>query len=178
MGLRETLNRNPAITTGATIVIIVLAVGFIIYSQVGSGVPKPPKSAWYTTDDGASWFEDDINKISPFTKDGKEAIRIYVFECKDGKKFAGYMERYTPEAKKQLEALNAKQAALKPGTPEHEQASMEASGIMQNVMMTGMQYKKPGAAGKWVAQMDGEKFSQVVSITCPDTNDYPRPVNP
>ena len=55
MGIRESLNKNPAITTGATIGIIVIALIFILYQIFGGdGAPKPITEMYYTVDDGAT----------------------------------------------------------------------------------------------------------------------------
>ena len=87
MGIRETLNKNPGITTGATAGIILLAVGFIIYQLSGGGTPSVATKAYFTIDDGKTWFSDDINKVPPFDKDGKQAVKAYVYECPGGKPF-------------------------------------------------------------------------------------------
>ena len=58
-----------------------------------------------TVDDGATYFPDDANKIPPFTKDGKEAVRARVFSCDGGKtKYVAYLERITPKAKAAIDA--------------------------------------------------------------------------
>ena len=47
-GIRETLNKNPAITTGATAAIILIAIGVIIYQIMGGGTPGIATEAYYT----------------------------------------------------------------------------------------------------------------------------------
>lgn len=163
MGIREKLNENPAITTGATIGIIVIAlifIGYQIFSSNNTG--QIQTEGWYTTDDSspeaamAALFEDDINKIPPFQKDGKNAYRAYVFSCDGGKtKWIAYLQRYTDEAKKKIEAATADpNKAAEPG-------------MMEMVQMTGLEVKKPGPAA-WIKSSDYEKSRTVVEVKCPD----------
>ena len=158
MGIRETLNQNPGLTTGATAGIIILALGFIIWSNFSdSEGGSAPSKLYYTDDDGATFFPDDIRKFPPFDHGGKPAVRARVFSCDGGKtKFVGYLERYTPDAKARLE----KAGAGKPG-------SAADVGIMEDVSMNGVEYKKPKDTGAWLKQSD-PKISKVMEVKCPD----------
>ena len=65
MGLRQSLNENPGIVSGATVAIIVLAIGFVVWRLVrtDSDVASPPSNlAFYSDDDGNSFFTDDRSK--------------------------------------------------------------------------------------------------------------------
>lgn len=174
MGLRETLNRNPAITTGATIAIIIVALIAILWQTMGgSGPGKPATQGYFTTDNGATWFADSLDNLPPYQKDGKEAVRIYLFKCADGKPFVAYMERYTPEFKKMLTEAKEKMKA-NPNDP----MAMQAAYSMP--MQSGTEVKKPGDTGPWRAQMrDYQAYAQVVQIKCPDgTTESLEPVQP
>ena len=166
MGLREKLNENPAITTGATIVIIVIAVGFIIYSALPSSGRKIPKQAFFSVDDGATWFVDDVKKTAPFDKDGKPAMLAHVFKCGD-KEFVAYMERFNPAAKAQLEALG----------PPPSPPSMEYSQKRSMLMQSGLEYKKP-KGDKWYRMNDYGAYQQIMNVVCPDKSQMPEPVIP
>jgi hypothetical protein len=165
MGIRETLNQNPAITTAATGGIILIALIFIIYQMVGGGGPRIQTTAYYTVDDGKTWFPDSIERIPPFDRGGQEAVRAHVFSCRGGRDaFVAYLEKYTPEAQKRLEAARANPEASDPG-------------IMETVYMTGVLVKKPGQ-GDWVNSMD-PRAQEVTAITCPDgTTNNLEPVLP
>src|SRR5947207_15643246 len=104
VGVRETLNRYPKITA-AVIGVILLAVVYLFWSSGIGGIAagRSGTQAYFSTDDGKSWFVDDAKKIPPFQKNGKDAVRAYVYKCPDGTKFVSHLERYTPEAKKMLE---------------------------------------------------------------------------
>jgi hypothetical protein len=162
VGIREKLNENPAITTGATIGIIVIALIFIGYQMFSGGnSAQIQTTAFFTTDDSspaaalAAMFEDDIKKVPPFSKDGKDAYRAYVFTCDGGKnKWVAYLQRYTKEAKAKLEAAQNKPENADPGA-------------MEAIYMTGVEVKKPGT-GTWVKQDDFPKSSTVTDIKCPD----------
>ncbi len=158
MGIRETLNKNPGLTTGATAGIIILALVFIIYQINGGGTPGIATEAFYTIDDGKTWFADDVNKVPPFDKDGKQASRVYVYKCADGKEFVSHLERYTAEGKKAMEA------------------SMKADGgspiLMEDVMMNGLEVKEPGtdAVKGWVKQSDAARAARIMELKCADGN--------
>ena len=63
---------------------------------------------FFTDDDGKTWFPDDAKRVPPFDRNGKPAVRAHVYKC-GGKTFVNHMERYTPEAKKKVEAIYAKE---------------------------------------------------------------------
>ncbi len=162
MGIRESLNQNPAITTGITIGIIVMALGFIVWQIVGGdgGGGSVVTEMYYTTDDGATYFADDANKVAPFDKDGKEAVRCYVFKCADGKPFVAYLERMQKDAKAKYEAAMNAAAAPTPGAPP----SMD----MEMIQMEGMEVKNPGDP-KW-SKRNGPDADKITQINCPDGN--------
>src|SRR5690554_2534860 len=55
VGIRETLNQNPGITTGVTAGIIVLALIFIVISMFSSNRPPRYDNYYFTVDDGATY---------------------------------------------------------------------------------------------------------------------------
>lgn len=135
MGIRETLNKNPQITTGITAGIIGLALLVIlwqIFGGSGGGGASGPGKLYFTTDTGseaaglAAKFLDDPSKNPPFQKDGKDAVGIQVFSCDGGKtEKIAYFWRYSPTAKKRMDDIAAKVAeAQKKGTPLPPEAMM------------------------------------------------------
>jgi hypothetical protein len=157
VGIRETLNQNPGITTGATAAIILVALGIIVWQLIGSGSGggAMTNKAFYTIDDGKTYFADDINKIAPFDKDGKPAYQVFVWTCDGGKnKFVSHLQRYTPEAKKRLEDTRAKgPTGVDPG-------------MMEMVMMTGVEVKPPLTGDKgWTKQTDPNAM-KITQPTC------------
>jgi len=177
VGIRETLNRNPSIATGTTLAVIVIAVAFIVYSQSqgGSAASREPTKAFYTIDEGKHWFADDITKLPPFDHEGKEAVRVLLFRCGDGEPFVGYLERYTPDAKKQLEEV--RNTAAGSGSKSPARSPQEVANLAV-AMKVGKEIKKPGDA-KWTSIMDEQNRNRILQTRCPDgQSDTPTPVTP
>ena len=90
MGVRDWLNNNPKVVTGATIGVVLL-VALLIFAKAGGGLGGSPAAvkdmAFFTDDDGATWFADDAKKIPPFDHNGKQAVRARVYRS-GGKTFA------------------------------------------------------------------------------------------
>ncbi len=109
MGIRETLNQNPRLTTGLTIGIIVIVVALLAWqiwggSPGGDSVGGATNKRWFSDDDGKTWFTDDFKKVGPIQHNGKEAYEAVVYRC-DGKTFVNHLIRYTPEGKKRMETI-------------------------------------------------------------------------
>ena len=157
MGLRETLNENPGLTTAATAVIILAAIVFMVVSMFRgdaetSAGPSTDKE-YFSDDDGKTFFEDDRTKVPPFDRNGKPAYRARVFTCDGGQtKFVGWLERYTPQAKKMIE----------------DQVKSAGSGPLLLEDQSGLQIKKPGTGEKgWVSSSDVSTM-QVRDVQCPN----------
>ena len=156
MGIRETLNKNPGITTGVTAAIVVLAIGWIVWQIFGGGPSSGGMGSakqYFTDDDGATYFADLATKVPPFDHNGKQAVRAQVFQCGDGKPFVGVLQRYTKDAKAKLEKA---------------QSGKGGGDLLEDVDITGLEVKKPktGDAG-WVLQGTA-KGGAVAKVTCPD----------
>ncbi|HEV8604172.1 MAG TPA: hypothetical protein VGQ99_02325 [Tepidisphaeraceae bacterium] len=124
MGIRETLNKNQTLTTGATIFIILVAIGVIVWQMMPEKPPRLMSKAYYTNDDGKSWFEDSADKIVPYDKDGKETVRAHLFQCSGGAPFVGYLEKLDPKVKQKLDEFYANpsnKGRIMPGQIEQEE---------------------------------------------------------
>ncbi|MGN6726517.1 MAG: hypothetical protein ACTHLZ_11405 [Tepidisphaeraceae bacterium] len=107
MNIRETLNKH---SKAATIVMALFVVGMaaVIYWQAnGPSGPTITAKAWYTDDDGKTWFADNIYKPTPFDHNGKPAVWAAVFKCQD-KTFVPFVTRLSPTFLKEAQALEAK----------------------------------------------------------------------
>lgn len=154
MGIRETLNKNPSITTGVTIAIIVVALIAIIYQAIGNRPNLKPPRLYYTIDDGKTWFDEEANKIPPFEHKGGQAVRVYVYKCGEkGQPFAAYMERYTADAAKKMAEF------VKTGNDDPM--------LIEQIQNTGVEVKKVGSS-KWVLRHTAEGEKIINDITCPD----------
>lgn len=150
MGIKEKLNGNPPLAAGLAAGLIVIAVAFAYTSGAlggGSGSSASDR-AFFTTDEGKTWFEGPASSLPPFDQAGKTAVRAYVYECK-GKRFVNHLERWTPEGKKL-----AQQAAAQPGV-------RPAPGTVVK------EIKRPGS-DKWVSSSDIAKAGPILNVRCPD----------
>ena len=159
--LRERINKNPAVAAAVSAGIILIALLFIFWQcSGGSEASLLNDKAFFTTDDGKSFFVDAATNVPPYQKDGKPAVRAQVFTCDDGDtKFVGYLEMYAPQDKAMLEAM-AKGAQNKGPSP------MPYVGFAGQPMV-----KKPGAPqNAWVmlGPQTSAAYQQVVTVKCPD----------
>lgn len=149
MGIRETLNKNPQITTGVTAGIILLALLVIVWQILpggGGGGAAGNFKRYYTTDTSSeaaalkAKFLDDPTKIPPFQKDGKDAVGVIVFSCDEGKtEKVAYFYRYPAASKKRMEDINAKiEAARKANQPPPPEAMMMGADMAeQEILLVG-----------------------------------------
>jgi hypothetical protein len=156
--IREALDRNRASVIPAAIIVLVISLVVIIRHSTSNDRPSISAQAYYTIDDGATFFADDVSKIAPFEYRGQTAVRANVFQC-DGHKFVAFLERYTLDAKAKIEA---------------------AHGVgVGAVMADGTEVKAPltGNAG-WVNARKPEA-AKLYAVHCPDgSSDQPKPVTP
>jgi hypothetical protein len=156
VGIRDSIRQRKSLAAVAAVVMIVGA-GIAIYVQARDFGPSGAGKAFFTTDDGKTWFVDKNTRLAPFEKDGKPAVRAHVFEC-GGERVVGYLSCYRPEALKALEDAMAAKAQGKP--PPNVQA-------LAAVGSTGLLVKRPGAPG-WISQADAGAATAVRLFRCPD----------
>jgi hypothetical protein len=167
VGIRESLNKAPTVAFGATVVLVVAAVSLVTIQARTQDGPRPASgNAFYSTDNGKTWFTDRADKPSPFDKDGKQAYRVFVWKCAHGKAFVSHLERISPTANKRLADLQ--QARRRAGSvsttaPEPPPAAMAM------IVSRDIEVKDPGAdeAGGWVKASSPEG-RQVTAPVCPD----------
>jgi len=159
MGIRETLNENPRITTGITVGLIVVVLAWLLWPRGGDaggggGGTGVTAQTFFTTDDGKTWFADDAQKVPPFKKDNKDAVRAVVYKC-GGKTFVNHLERYTAEAHQKLTAVYAK------GGADANDPTM-----VEPLREGGLEVKAPDGK-EWVKVTD-PKAAAVMQPKCPD----------
>jgi hypothetical protein len=142
------------------IVVALAALGYTLRSAT-QGPPSAATKAFYTTDEGQTVFVADMSAVPPFEHDGKLAYRVWMYSCDGGKtKFPGYLERYTPEAKKRIEAARAGGGG----------AASPAPGDVE--------LKKPGAGNPWVSRANSSEAAAVTNVTSPSGSGEPDVVMP
>ena len=158
-------HRNIVLGAGAA---AMLLVGALAWQLMGSGSTggggSSPGQAFYTTDDGATYFAAPADLIPPADWNGKTAVKALVFQC-GGKKLVGYMERFTPEAKSALAAARGAKAG-DPATASAAQA-----------LGSGVEVKRPGAGNKWVSRRSAAA-ADVMNVTCPGRSEHPEFIAP
>jgi hypothetical protein len=143
MGVREMINKRKPLSAviAATIIVATVAIAFV-YLRGNDGVFGGGAKAFYTVDDGKTWFVADAEKLPPFQHDGKTAYRCYLFTTDGGKtKFVSHLERYTPQGKKQAE--------------EHMRKGVSGPLLMRRLGVSGMEIKRPLTGDtRWINQSD------------------------
>jgi hypothetical protein len=156
LGFRESIRQRQSLAAIAAGVMIVGA-GIAIYVQARDLVSSGGGNAFFSTDDGKTYFVEKNTRIPPFDKGGKPAYRAHVFEC-GGKRVVGYLSRYTPESIKALEQARQYRGTGKPPPNVH---------LLASIGTTGLQVKRPGEA-QWVSQADARRATAVRVYRCPD----------
>ena len=169
MGIRDTIERRRGIAllvAALAIVLVGLQVARSTMSRpTGPAAEAFASRAFFTTDEGKTSFVDRSDeKLAPFDHEGKTAYRVYLFTCDGGRsRFAGYLERYTPEAQRRLAAArrgDAAAAGLPPGRP--------IESLVRELADSGTEVKKPGADQRWVRRNDAQAAANVLDVRCPD----------
>lgn len=154
MSFRQVINRRPGIIITLVVLFVAIA-GWAVWSQATEQTGRPPKAAYFTIDDGKTWFVDDLNKLPPFEKDGKEAVLAHVFTC-NGKEVCGYIERYVARAKTLIE--EGRKKPVVPGSMPQVNGELVAMG------QGAREVKKPGDS-VWVNMNAGGMT--IVRFACP-----------
>lgn len=162
MGIRQAVNEHPGVSTGVTIGVIVMMLGVILWEAFSSphaGSGRVGK-AFYSDDDGQTWFADKANKLTPFTDaNGKQAVYAYVYKCGSGKPFVAYLLRASEQERQAV-----------------QKAGQSPDDVPLNLMLS--EVKKPGGK-EWVRldQRNPRPFMAITLPTCPDGT-KPAPVLP
>ncbi|MBC8105625.1 MAG: hypothetical protein H7Z14_03465 [Anaerolineae bacterium] len=163
MSLRETLAEKPrraAAIVGALLIGAVALIAFQLRGSSNSITGSSSSQAFFSVDDGKTWFADDAMKVPPFEKDGKQAVRAYVFRAGNGTKFVNHLERFTPPAKQIMEE------AQKPTDPKVPPPPGR-SGQIQSALIAGREVKRPGET-KWISSTNFKDAGAITAIKGPD----------
>ncbi|HEX4054575.1 MAG TPA: hypothetical protein VHX86_09950 [Tepidisphaeraceae bacterium] len=161
-GLREIINEKKSAFLIAGILMVVFAGGYLFYTQRPQPRPKGDK-AFYTVDDGQTWFIDSIYKTPPFEHDGKTAVRAMVYSFDSGRQqFCPLVEQYTPEMKKSLDDAIAE--ADRDGRPLSSISLFNSPETAD-----GIEVKPSGPSHAWVRRSDLPEAANIFgSIKAPD----------
>ena len=152
MSIREAMGRHKQATTISAAVVLACALGVLYWTASGGSLAREGHLAWYSDDDGKTWFAEEADKLTPFDHNGKQAVMCFVYSCDGGKtKFSLYLARCNPAGKLKIEDM-AKQRKVDP--------RMVVSGPRP------MDVKKPGESS-WTT-MNDPKAQEIMEPKCPD----------
>jgi len=163
MSLSQTANQPKKIGMGVAVAIVLVALALLGYQLFGGRqtVDAPAgKSAFYTDDDGKSYFTDAADKMVPFNHNGKQAYRADVFQGSDGKQFVGLIYRHTDSGRKEIEAYFAK-------NPK------DSDGMARRTMERGRMQVKLAGAGEKAWQLNDEVTMERLQGAVTDSSGKP-----
>lgn len=154
MGLRESINNHRGIGVTVGVCLIAIALIAIVWPSIGGSAGRGAGKAFYTVDDGATWFADDATKLAPFDYKGKQAVACYVYKCgESGPSWVSHLMRYTPEGKRQREQQRT----------SDDGALMVAQALVQS----NIEVKEAKGTGEWVSVND-PRAARIQEVRCPD----------
>ncbi len=165
MGIRETLNNNPKLVIRGTIVIIILALGYVVWYALPTPMKVEGPQEFYTDDDGVTWFADSSSKLAPFEHNSREAVLAKVYRCQNGTVFVGYMEKFSDSAKKRIADARSS-GGMGAGN----------SSTAQNADMVDLLVKKPHDK-TWVSARD-PRAAEIETVRGPDGSNNCEPYLP
>lgn len=148
------INRHRKSTAALALLVIAFAAAYLTWFYWPGPDNSPPVFAWYTVDDGKTWFQDDAERLPPFEHDGKPAVRLHLFSCDDGKTtFVGYLQKLPEEVFKKY-----RDKGIDPSKVDDDELAADSGWLM----------KRPGDAD-WVSSKDGgQAYLSLVTVHCPD----------
>jgi hypothetical protein len=162
MNIREEIQRRSGLVSALAGVAIVLAVVIWFLTRDASPVNQSRADsvkAWYTIDDGATFFPESQNKAPPFEYKGKTAYRCQVWSCDGGvTKIVTRLERYRPEEKK---ALDEAYERIRRGEAKDDRAVAGLENTFE------CKAAKTGEAGQWHDSRSAVAGEMMVP-KCPD----------
>lgn len=159
MGVRQKLNEDKKLGVGLGAAILVLALGLITYQLLAGSRAKTraPRQAFYT-DDGKTFFTDDVRRISPFDHNGRQAYRADVFQCADGTRFVAFIYRHTETGRREME-----------GYIDGNLSDSDANGSMlRGIELRSMEFRRAGAENKAWRVIDESVIESLrAAVACP-----------
>ena len=144
------VRRNPNAGVVIAVALFVL-VGVIVWMSMPTSRRVVTKG-YFTVDEGQTWFIDDVKRVTPFDKDGKPAVRCYVFQCPEKPVYCGLLSRHTEEARKKVEGANG-------GQP---------NGLIKDEKLLdrgSREFKHPGDSS-WASESSGAMFQLTMQKKC------------
>lgn len=156
MGLREVLNQHPKSGTVIAGVIVVVGLAAVVLNAGGSG-PRPVSEsrAYFSVDDGKTWFADAASNPSPFNKDGKTAYRVFVWRCGTSAPFVSHLFRNAGSS------IGGDRSKAASNADERTPPAMSGASI---------EVKRPGTGDRGWVRVDSAEGAAIVRPQSPDGN--------
>lgn len=160
MDIRRSLQQKPIFGIAIAIFLVLMATA-ILARQYWPERRANLSQAWFTDDDGNTWFAHSAFLVPPFDHNGKTAVFAEVYSYDKGaKRFCAYEAKYTDRAKTRLEA------ALADAQKNNQPPSSVNLYHDRTFITQGMLVKAPGQ-GNWISMADPAANS-ICSIHAPD----------
>ena len=157
ISIRETLQHRGA---GVTLAVCLFGAAIAIagYNFWPFGHRANFSEVFYSDDDGQSYFKASVYKFPPFDHDGRTANEAIVI-LDHGSKVVGYLERYTPEARKKLmdkysDDVNNHRTDLE---IQHDVLTFMHD---PDIYLRGQECKLPGPGNQWCALRSAPRLSK------------------
>ncbi|NJL31702.1 MAG: hypothetical protein HC898_08755 [Phycisphaerales bacterium] len=144
MSLREVFNRNQGLVAVISFLLMATAL-FVVYKTMNPSAGTQGNGLLHRHD-GKTWFMDKAG-LMPFERDGQPVYKVMLFTDGGSEPFVGYLERYSPEAAKQI-----LQHQSEAGSAEND---THKAMLISNIKSTELQIKRPGAPeSQWIKSSD------------------------
>jgi hypothetical protein len=166
MPVREMMQKQKGVGVAVGVVMIVVAVIAIAAQTRSDGPSRDPTKAYFSDDDGQTYFVDSAEKIAPFNHNGKTAVRAYVYD--DGKHpFVAFLQRFKPQTAKILQATADD---VKAGKATAQQLDQQLGS--REMQRAGSEVKLPGSGGPWTSgdRFDMNSVKAVNSVNVTEVN--------
>ena len=135
MGVREWMNENSSMATILAVALLVVAIGIVIFQFSGGGAPSGPGQAYFYDTQTQEYFTADGMQVPPIqSPQGNEAVKAHFYTCgacTEDERFVRYYEKYTPEAKQNLEAARSSEGQQAPQSAEEARRRAMSRGATQ-----------------------------------------------
>ncbi len=143
MSVREKLNDKVGVGVGIALIAVAAIVFGYYYFSTARHLPNVTR-AFFSDDDGQSYYKDSIYNFPPFDHDGKTAM-MAVLGVTNGHRYVAYLMRYNPATRQKLQQKY--DDAIKNNLPVQETVLgfMHTSEIANN-----LEVKLPGSGHSWL----------------------------
>ena len=143
MAIREKLQTSKIGGMLVGVILCVLGAAAVAYQLWPTNPRAKVTTIFFSDDDGKTYYADSVFNFPPYSHNGKEANRAFVYQCDHGK-FVGFLLRYKLDARKQLQATynKAQSSGVDP--------TQSVLGLMSTnpIRYGGVEVKLPGET-KW-----------------------------